>query len=138
VLKVVGAVYLMWLGVQTLRASARSRRASLEDAPAAVVRRPGTYLRQGFLANALNPKVALFFVTFLPQFLSADTGSPRVQALVLSSIFAALYLTWFGLYVAVVNRLATWLRRPAVKARVEQVTGLVLVSVATRLATAHH
>ena len=138
VLKVVGSVYLMWLGVQTLRASARSRRASLEDTPAAGLRRPGTYLGQGFLANALNPKVALFFVTFLPQFLSADAGSPRVQALVLSSIFAALYLAWFGFYVAVVNRLAIWLRRPAVKARVEQVSGLVLVSVATRLATAHH
>jgi threonine/homoserine/homoserine lactone efflux protein len=80
--------------------------------------------------------VALFFVTFLPQFLSADGGSPQLQALMLSAIFAALYLAWFGLYVAVIDRLASWLRRPAVKARIEQVTGLVLVTVAARLATA--
>ena len=101
-------------------------------------RHPIAYLGQGFLSNALNPKVALFFVTFLPQFLSADTGSPRAQALVLSAVFALLYLAWFGLYVAAVDRLGRWLRRPSVKARIEQVTGVVLLGVAVRLATAPH
>src|SRR2546430_2019680 len=71
VLKIIGAIYLLWLGVQTLRAAAHSRRTPREDGPAAAPRRPLHYLRQGFLANALNPKVALFFVTFLPQFLAA-------------------------------------------------------------------
>ena len=70
--------------------------------------RPRAYLRQGFLSNALNPKVALFF-------------------------FALLYLAWFGLYVAAVDRLGRWVRRPNVKARIEQVTGLVLLTVAVRL-----
>ena len=96
------------------------------------------YLRQGFLSNALNPKVALFFVTFLPQFLSADSGSPRAHALLLSAIFAGLYLSWFGLYVAAVERLGRWLHRPRVKARIEQFTGLVLATVAIRLVTAAH
>ena len=90
------------------------------------------------MSNALNPKIALFFVTFLPQFLSADSGSPRAQALLLSAIFAGLYLVWFGLYVAAVDQLGRWLRRPRVKARIEQVTGLVLLSVAVRLATTSH
>jgi threonine/homoserine/homoserine lactone efflux protein len=137
VLKIIGAIYLLWLGVQTLRAAAHSRRAPREDRPVAAARRSLHYLRQGFLANALNPKVALFFVTFLPQFLSTDAGSPQLQALMLSAIFAGLYLSWFGSYVAVIDRLATWLRRPAVKARIEQVTGVVLVSVAARLASVH-
>ena len=100
--------------------------------------RPTAYLRQGLLSNALNPKVALFFVTFLPQFLSADSGAPRSEALLLSGIFATLYLAWFGLYVTVVDRLGRWLRRPHVKARIEQITGLVLVTVAVRLATTSH
>ena len=138
VLKIAGAVYLLWLGVQMLRSAIRSRRAPVVDELVAVPRRGSAYLRQGFLSNALNPKVALFFVTFLPQFLSADTGSPRAEAMLLSAIFAGLYLAWFGLYVAAVDQLGRWLRRPRVKARIEQITGLLLVTVAVRLATASH
>jgi threonine/homoserine/homoserine lactone efflux protein len=144
VLKVVGAVYLLWLGVQMLWSAMRSRGSPVADeAVAAPQPRPlrrSAYLRQGFLSNALNPKVALFFVTFLPQFLSASAGSgaPRAEALLLSGVFAVLYLAWFGLYVAAVDRLGRWLRRPRVKARIEQLTGLVLATAAVRLATASH
>jgi threonine/homoserine/homoserine lactone efflux protein len=138
VLKIVGVAYLLWVGVQMFRSAIRSRRSPVEDEPVAVPRRRTAYLRQGFLSNALNPKVALFFVTFLPQFLSPDTGSPRAEALLLSGIFAGLYLAWFGLYVAAVDLLGRWLRRPRVKARIEQITGLLLVTVAVRLATASH
>lgn len=137
VLKIVGALYLLWLGAQMLWSATRSRRDG--DQAAETVAAPGqtsTYLRQGFLSNALNPKVALFFVTFLPQFLSVDSGSPRAEALLLSGIFAMLYLAWFGLYIAAVDRLGRWLRRPRVQARIEQVTGLILATVAVRLATA--
>lgn len=135
VLKVIGALYLLWLGVQMLRAAIRSRRDRLAEVAIVLPRRRSVYLRQGFLSNALNPKVALFFVTFLPQFMTADGGSPRAQALLLSAVFATLYVTWFCLYVGAVERLGRWLRRPAVKARIEQVTGLLLVTVAARLAT---
>ncbi|RIQ18344.1 LysE family translocator [Jiangella rhizosphaerae] len=137
VLKIAGALYLLWLAVQMLRSAARSRRSpASDDEPATAPPRRGAFLRQGFLSNALNPKVALFFVTFLPQFLSADAGSARAEALLFSGVFALLYLAWFGLYVAAVDRLGRWLRRPAVKARIEQVTGVLLAAVAIRLATA--
>lgn len=138
VLKIVGAVYLLWLAVQMLRSAMRSGRAPLADEAVAAPLQRSAYLRQGFLSNALNPKVALFFVTFLPQFLSAGSGSPRAEALLLSGIFAVLYLAWFGLYIAAVDRLGRWLRRPRVKARIEQFTALVLATVAVRLATAGH
>jgi threonine/homoserine/homoserine lactone efflux protein len=138
VLKIAGAAYLLWLGAQMLRSASRSQRSPVADEPVAVPRRWSAYLRQGFLSNALNPKVALFFVTLLPQFLSANTGSPRTEALLLSAIFAGLYLAWFGLYVAAVDQLGRWLRRPRVKARIEQITGLLLVTVAVRLATTSH
>jgi threonine/homoserine/homoserine lactone efflux protein len=137
-LKIVGVAYLLWLGVHMLLSAMRSPRSPVADDAVAVPRRRSAYLRQGFLSNALNPKVALFFVTFLPQFLSADNGSPRAEALLLAGIFAVLYLTWFGLYLAAVERLGRWLRRPRVKARIEQFTGLVLTTVAVRLATASH
>jgi threonine/homoserine/homoserine lactone efflux protein len=138
ILKIVGAVYLLWLAVQMLRSAMRSGRTPLADEAVAAPLQRSAYLRQGFLSNALNPKVALFFVTFLPQFLSADSGSPRAEALLLSGIFAVLYLAWFGLYIAAVDRLGRWLRRPRVKARIEQFTALVLATVAVRLATAGH
>jgi len=137
-LKIVGAVYLLWLAVQMLRSAARTRREPETEQSLETPHRGSAYLGQGFLSNALNPKVALFFVTFLPQFLSADSGSPAAEALLLSVVFAVLYLAWFGLYVAVVERLGRWLRRPSVKARIEQVTGVVLVGVAVRLASTHH
>ena len=81
------------------------------------------YLRQGFLSNALNPKVALFFVTFLPRFLHTDGGSTHGQVLLLSAALARFYPTWFSVYVASVEHLGRWLRRPRGRARVEQVTG---------------
>ena len=136
VLKIVGVAYLLWLGLQTLRAARRSRHEPGAEGAVAVPQRRWAYLRQGFLSNALNPKVALFFVTFLPQFLPTDSGSPRAEALLLSAIFAVLYVAWFSVYVVAVDRLGHWLRRPNVKARIEQVTGLVLVTFAARLATA--
>jgi threonine/homoserine/homoserine lactone efflux protein len=138
VLKIVGAAYLLWVGVQMLRSAIRSRRSPDAYESIAAPRRRTAFLRQGFLSNALNPKVALFFVTLLPQFISAGSGSPRGEALVLSAIFAGLFVAWFGLYALAVDRLGQWLRRPRVKARIEQVTGLLLVSVAVRLATASH
>jgi threonine/homoserine/homoserine lactone efflux protein len=136
-LKIVGAVYLLWLAVQMLRSARRTGREP-DDAVVAVPQRWSAYVRQGFLSNALNVKVALFFVTFLPQFLSVDSASPRVEALLLSAVFAVLFVAWFGLYIAVVDRLGRWLRRPRVKARIEQFTGLVLATVAVRLATVAH
>ena len=66
--------------------------------------------------------MALFFVTFLPQFLPADNGSPRADALLLSAVFAMLYVAWFATYVVAVARLGTWLRQAGRKARIERVT----------------
>jgi threonine/homoserine/homoserine lactone efflux protein len=137
-LKIVGAGYLLWMAVQVLRSARRTGRTPEAAEVVAVPQRWSAYLRQGFLSNALNPKVALFFVTFLPQFLSPDSGSARAEALIMSGIFAVLFVAWFGLYVTAVERLGRWLRRPRVKARIEQFTGLVLATVAVRLATASH
>ncbi|WP_433235651.1 LysE family translocator [Streptosporangium sp. CA-135522] len=137
VLKIVGAVYLLWLGLMTLRSAYRSRKDETAVFTAQAPTRRLAYFRQGLLSNALNPKIALFFVTFLPQFLPADASAPWAQALLLSAVFAVLYLGWFSFYVLVIDRLARLLRRPRVKAGIEGVTGLILVGLALRLASAH-
>ena len=134
VLKGVGAVDLVWMGIATLRGARRTLREKPEESGAGDQGAPGgRYVRYGFLSNALNPKVALFFVTFLPQFLPPD-GHVFPRAMVLSLVFAALYLLWFSLYVITVDRLGRVLRRPRVRARIEQVTGLLLIGFAVRLA----
>jgi len=132
VLKVIGTVYLVWMGYQTLRSA---RRAAAQAEPEA--RRPARsglrYVRQGFLSNSLNPKVALFFVTFLPQFMSPG-DSPLRRGLLLSGIFAMLYLAWFGCYVLTVDLIGAQLRKQRVRAAIERVTGLLLIGFAVRLA----
>lgn len=136
-LKVVGTAYLVWMGIQTLRAARRAARAG-EPAPV-VSRRPAgsalRYLRHGFLSNSLNPKVALFFVTFLPQFLDRG-GDTFGQAVLLSGIFAMLYLSWFSVYVLGVDLLGGLLRRQRVRAAIERVTGALLIAFGIKLATA--
>ncbi|WP_157251830.1 LysE family translocator [Nonomuraea typhae] len=124
VLRWLGVAYLFWLGIQGLRA--RGTAPADGDRPPAGS--PLRHVRNGFLSNLLNPKVLLFFVTFLPQFMHG------VAPLLLSAIFAALYAAWFTFYNLVVDKLGALLRRPRVRARVERVTGVVLVGFALRLA----
>jgi threonine/homoserine/homoserine lactone efflux protein len=127
-LKIVGIAYLVYLGVRMLRSAAHPVEA--DEAP-----RGGRWFAQGFVSNALNPKVALFFLTFVPQFLP-DTGSALPVALGLSGVFAALYLAWFSGLVALVGVASSALRRPRVKAWIERVTGGALVAFGVRLAAA--
>jgi len=84
-LRWLGAAYLVWLGLALLRDAAAAQIGGLPLAP------PGAALRklfvQGFFTNALNPKVALFFLAFVPQFISADAPRPGLAFVVLGSVF---------------------------------------------------
>jgi threonine/homoserine/homoserine lactone efflux protein len=128
-LKIVGIAYLVYLGAKMLL-SARRPGEPEQAAPGG-----GRWFAQGFVSNALNPKVALFFLTFVPQFLP-DSGSTFPVALALSAIFAAIYLAWFSGLVALVGLASSALRRPRVKAWIERVTGGALVAFGARLAAA--
>jgi len=127
-LKLVGIAYLVYLGVKMLRSAGHD--AGPEQA--ARGRRP---FAQGFVSNALNPKVALFFLTFVPQFLP-DGGPTLPVALALSAVFAAIYLAWFSGMISVVALASDALRRPRVKAWTERVTGTALLAFGARLAAA--
>ena len=86
ILKLVGAAYLVWVGVSLLR-NAGAAASNASDAGGSISLR-GIFL-QGFLTNALNPKVALFFLAFLPQFIAADAPSKPLAFIVLGLIFVA-------------------------------------------------
>ena len=85
VVKIAGAAYLVYVGISLMRNSSSGRKAAGVAAPAPA--RASTVFFQGFLTNVLNPKVALFFVAFLPQFVGADAPNKALALLFLGSIF---------------------------------------------------
>ncbi len=141
VVKTVGAFYLMWIGIQSIREAGRAPR---EDArstdrdvgePTAVRswRSVNGPFLQGFLTNILNPKVAIFYLTFLPQFISP--GEPVLRrSLFLAGLHIVMGFTWLTAYAWFVDRLGGVLTRPAVKARLERITGGLLIALGARLA----
>jgi RhtB (resistance to homoserine/threonine) family protein len=133
VVKTIGAAYLVWLGVQSIR---DARRPTAQPAAATTERRSqwGPFL-QGFLTNVLNPKVAIFYLTFLPQFIRPNEPVFR-RSLFLASIHIAMGFLWLATYAWFVDQLGAVLTRPRVKAWLERITGGVLIALGARLAWA--
>jgi threonine/homoserine/homoserine lactone efflux protein len=135
--KLVGAAYLVWLGVQAIRNARddggyRSLDFARDDPPGTTSLGAHPFV-QGFLTNILNPKVALFYLTFLPQFIPASAPVLRTS-LLLAMIHNVLGFAWLSLYARFVDRLRVALTRPMVKAWLERVTGGALVALGARLA----
>lgn len=141
VVKVAGAAYLVFLGVQVLWSSRRTGGADGRSlgAPDASSAAPSlsrsTALRQGLLTNVLNPKVAVFFVAFLPQFVPAGVPAAPSIAL-LAAVFVAMSAGFLLLLVALTVRAAGLLARPAVRRWLDRVAGVVFIGFGVRLATA--
>jgi threonine/homoserine/homoserine lactone efflux protein len=132
--KVVGAAYLIWLGVRTLRG--RDEEPVSGEAPPAPLSR--TYA-QGVVVNVLNPKTALFFLAFLPQFVDPAMGRPAPQMLVLGALFVALGMVSDGTYALVASRLGGWLRAHGTFARNRRyVTGGVFITLGAVAAVTGH
>jgi threonine/homoserine/homoserine lactone efflux protein len=88
---------------------------------------------QGALTNLLNPKLAVFFLSFLPQFVDPERPATS-QIIVLAATFIVMGALWLGTYVAAVDALAGVLARPAVKRWSDRVVGATLVGLGARLA----
>jgi threonine/homoserine/homoserine lactone efflux protein len=131
VLRWVGAAYLLWLGVGLLRQARAGLVVEADGAPAGAGGR--RWLLRGLLTNLLNPKVGVFYVTFLPQFVPA--GAPATGfMLLLAGIHAGLGVVWFGALVAATRPLGRVLRRAAVVRAIDRITGGVLIAMGLRLA----
>jgi threonine/homoserine/homoserine lactone efflux protein len=127
-LRLVGAGYLVVLGLRMA-----TSRAGLADLPAPSSADGGGWLARGFLTNALNPKVGVFYVTFLPQFVPAGTA-PAGFVLLLAAVHAALGLLWFAALVLATRPLGRFLRRPGPTRLLNRVTGIALVGFGVALA----
>jgi threonine/homoserine/homoserine lactone efflux protein len=126
-LKLAGAGYLVWLGLNALRDAWRGR-------PVVSGRRRKTSpFRQGLLSNLLNPKIALVFTTLIPQFV--DAGDPAVtQTLLLAAIFIGMGLVWLTSYALLVAKVGALLERSAIRRLLNAVTGAALTALGVRLA----
>lgn len=131
-LKVIGAVYLCWLGVRTLIRS-RSTAAAVPAAPDASGGGPLAAFRAGTVTNLANPKAAVLYLALLPQFLPVD-GNVLADTFVLAAVQMAISASWYALVVVAIGLVRRTLSRPAVKARVEQISGVVLVGLGLRMA----
>jgi threonine/homoserine/homoserine lactone efflux protein len=131
VLKLVGAAYLAYLGVRTLIESRQKPGDLLAEVPPAAPAH--AVFRQGFLSCITNPKLGVFFVTFLPQFVVPGQALlPRL--LELGLIFAAIGWAWMNAYGLFVNRLREVITTPRVRQWMQRVTGVVLLGFGARLA----
>jgi threonine/homoserine/homoserine lactone efflux protein len=130
-----GAAYLVWLGVRRLLA--RDEEAAVATGPGP--RRVGLrrIFAQGVVVNVLNPKTALFFFAFLPQFVDTSRGSVPFQVLVLGVAFVLLGLVSDGAYALAASAGAGWLRRrPGVARASRLVSGGVLIGLGVTTALA--
>jgi RhtB (resistance to homoserine/threonine) family protein len=134
VLKVVGAAYLIWLGVQAIWAARRggSPEAKARPARRALGARGG--FRQGLLSDLANPKIAVFFTGLLPQFVRPGS-SVLVPFLFLGGMFVLMTAAWLSGYALAAVRASAVLRRPRVKATIDRLSGLILIGFGIRLVT---
>jgi threonine/homoserine/homoserine lactone efflux protein len=133
VLRYAGAAYLVWFGVRLLVRALRPG-----PAPEPGCSADGSAwraARTGLATNLLNPKVGVFYVALLPQFLPAGSD-PLLVGLLLAGVHALLSVVWFALLIALAAVLSRWLRRPASVRAIDGVTGVTLVGFGVRLATA--
>jgi len=119
-IRIGGALYLVWLGLSTLRGHAGTSKPP----------RPGSGYRQGLLSDLGNPKIVVFFTGLLPQF-----ASGFVALAALGLVFCAITLAWLVVYVLCISRARMVLERPRVRRVVDALSGLALVAFGVRLAT---
>jgi threonine/homoserine/homoserine lactone efflux protein len=136
VIKWIGVAYLVWLGIQSLRS--KGSLSVLTAAPDAAQRNALQRFRQGLLTNALNPKVMLFFLAFLPQFVDPGHGVAVIWQLALMGLT-------FTVITAIAYSALAWsagavgarlVKQPRIALWLERATGVVFIAMAARLAFA--
>ncbi|AOK29519.1 MULTISPECIES: LysE family translocator [Burkholderia] len=131
VLKLAGALYLLYLGITLLRSSGELSPASSREAPASTLR----IFVQGALSNVSNPKIVLFYLAFLPQFVPADAVHPMLSLFILGATFAGLTFLVKGPVALFAGLLSASIRRnPRILTRMHRTSGIVLLALGVKLA----
>ena len=127
--KIAGAAYLIFLGIRTITGAGRDT--SFREGEKATDL--WAAYRQGALTNVLNPKVAVFFLSLLPQFTDPGSGSPW-RLLLHSALFIVMGLVWLTVYTLALHAVGPFVDRPRVRTVIDTATGGVLLLLGARLA----
>jgi threonine/homoserine/homoserine lactone efflux protein len=131
VLRAAGAAYLLWFGLRLLVRAVRGSAGADQDA---VVRGSAwRAARQGLVTNLLNPKIGVFYVALLPQFLPPGSD-PLAMGLLLAGVHGVMSLAWFAVLITLASVLGRWLRRPATARTIDGITGTTLIGFGVKLA----
>ncbi|MGM0900687.1 MAG: LysE family translocator [Bacillota bacterium] len=130
IVKYVGAIYLIYLGLSSF-ISRKKKATSAENQYNDEMKKSA--FKQGLFSNILNPKVAMFFLTFLPQFVKTGENATQ-QLIIMGVIYTLLSISWFFIYVFFINYLREWLMSPKVQRIMDKATGLVLIGFGLKLA----
>jgi threonine/homoserine/homoserine lactone efflux protein len=129
-LRIFGAVYLGWMGLATLRAKPHDHPGVEAEPRRGLI---GTGFTAGLLTDLLNPKVGVFFLSFLPSFI--PEGAPVAwTSLLLGGIFVVLTAAYYGALLALSGPVMRWMADGPVRRWVDRVTGLVLIAFGVRMA----
>lgn len=134
-IKYVGALYLIWLGIQALLAR-KSSMASLVTKDASQQIPTNTYrycFTQGIVTDLMNPKTLLLYVTLMPQFINTE-AAVTPQLLLLAGTLIAISIFWLVFVVYLLNIIRAWFLRPAVQAIFNKATGVILITLGVKLA----
>ena len=131
-LTVIGAVYLAWLGIQSLR-GVGGLEVETGPAPAGAARA----CREAALCNILNPKVILWFLALLPNFVNPEAGDVIAQLIALSALLIALNILWQAPMALAADGVRRWLGRPETMHAVNRVSGVVLLGMAALMLGQH-
>lgn len=127
VIKWGGALYLIYLGLTALLA-----RKSDQNKQNINRKKPQSAFQEGLLSNLLNPKVAVFFLTFLPQFVT-NGDRAMIDLFLMGCVYALMSIIWFIAYVLCLHYIREWLLSPNVQLWMEKATGVVLVGFGIKL-----
>ncbi len=129
-MKWVGAIYLLYLGVMLFRTKAQEIQVSTD-----AKRGYSKLVMDGAFSNVANPKIAIFFLAFLPQFVNTTASSPTLSILVLGLGFALLTFVIKGAVAYFSGQLSAWFRKqPRYLTRIHQLSGLTLIALGLKLA----
>lgn len=130
VVRYAGAAYLVWIGIQALR-----HRTAFSIEVASDPRTLATIYRQSVIGNMLNPKVTLFFLAFLPQFVNTEAGRVGGQMALLGAIFMLQTVVIFGAVAVFAALIGDWIRgKPALGERLNVFAGMTFIALGIRVA----
>ncbi|PFD97791.1 LysE family translocator [Priestia megaterium] len=133
IFKYIGAVYLIYLGIKSLWTLRNKNTTETIEPIAKSKYKNESSFKQGFLTNLLNPKIAVFFLTFLPQFVNPESHT-FMPFLILGITYIVLTIVWYLFYIYLLNQISSFMKKPKTQKVIEGITGTILIGFGIKLA----